>query len=275
MKIFQDDAFGEIFPESEKVPFRVRSAGHFSIDAAHRSKTRVCNFVELFWCIRGSGCFRYPEGIFTLHPGEVCFYNTGCLHDYTPSSAAFEYCWVSFEGPQAETFFQGFRTSRLPRFAGTCPEELFAKLRSLLIERDPRNVYSALALGVRIMTAALTPSPDEIDRHPDYAAIARRLVDENFSNPDTTVNFLAEQLHLHRVSLSRLFHAKTGISLSGYIQKKRMDQAEKLLRTTEHTIRDIALMCGFLDYSYFLRAFSKRTGISPGRFRAACRDSDD
>ena len=92
---------------------------------------------------------------------------------------------------------------------------------------------------------------------------------------DTTVYFLAEQLHLQRVSLHRLFHAKTGISLSGYIQKKCMDQAEKLLRTTEHAIRGIALMCGFPDYSYFLHAFTKRTGISPGHFRAACRNPDD
>ena len=267
MKLFQDSVFGEIYPESERIPFRIRAAGHFRIDPSCKQKIRLCNFVELFWCMEGSCRFRYPEGTFTMKPGEVCFYNTGCLHDYTPSVTGFHYCWLSFEGPLAEAFFQGFRTSRIPRYAGECPEELFTLLMAELAMRDARSAYAALATGIRIVTAALTPSVGEIERHPDYVSIVRRLIDENFSNPDTTVNFLSDQLHLHRVYLSRLFRKKTGISISEYLYTKRLEHAMMLLARTDYPIYRIALMCGFSDSAYFMRFFRKRIGTPPSRFR--------
>ena len=95
MKLFSNILFAKIYPESDKVPFRVRGTGYVRNDPATRQKMRVCNFVELFWCVGGGCTFHYPEGTYTLHPGEVCFYNSGCLHDYIPLDSGFEYHWLS------------------------------------------------------------------------------------------------------------------------------------------------------------------------------------
>lgn len=86
MKLFSNILFAKIYPESDKVPFRVRGTGYVRNDPATRQKMRVCNFVELFWCVGGGCTFHYPEGTYTLHPGEVAFTIPGCLHDYIRST---------------------------------------------------------------------------------------------------------------------------------------------------------------------------------------------
>ena len=49
-----------------------------------------------------------------------------------------------------------------------------------------------------------------------------------------------------------------------YVMKKRMAQAEKLLRETDQSVKEIALFCGFSDVEYFSRCFKKEHGCPPG-----------
>jgi AraC-like DNA-binding protein len=41
-----------------------------------------------------------------------------------------------------------------------------------------------------------------------------------------------------------------------------------LLVTTEKSIKEIAISCGFHDTDYFYRVFKKRVGTTPGKYRA-------
>lgn len=48
-----------------------------------------------------------------------------------------------------------------------------------------------------------------------------------------------------------------------------LDKAERLIITTQSTISDIAMMCGFSDMSHFARTFRQRKGMSPSERRRA------
>lgn len=267
MKPFEEFVFASFTPAFDHMPFRVRSTGHFCIFPLHKQKVRICSFVELFWCIEGSCQFKYAEGVFPLRAGEVCFYNTGCKHDYMPDAGGFHYRWLSIEGPMAEQLFQGFQISPLPRYAGSCPTELFELLENQLASKSVKDQYEALATGFKIWTRALVPKEQAIGKKHDYATIAKRVIDETFTNPDTTVNFLADQLQLHRVYLSRIFKQKHHIPISEYLLRKKLDYAAQLLITTTSDIKTIAGTCGFSDSSYFLRFFKCRTGCTPTEYR--------
>lgn len=68
--------------------------------------------------------------------------------------------------------------------------------------------------------------------------------------------------------LSRLFKKQTGISLSHYVQEKRLELAKGLIAGNEGlNIGQVAQMAGFSDRRYFLRAFKAHTGMSPGDYR--------
>lgn len=64
-----------------------------------------------------------------------------------------------------------------------------------------------------------------------------------------------------------LFKRNTGMTYSDYLNKIRMEQAKKLLLSTEYTIFEISEMTGYIDYSYFSKVFKKRYGITPSQYR--------
>lgn len=67
--------------------------------------------------------------------------------------------------------------------------------------------------------------------------------------------------------ISHMFKAKSGMSVSQYCNVLRLRDAEKLLRTTDIPITQIALDVGFCDTSYFIRLFRKAYKQSPLQYR--------
>jgi AraC-like DNA-binding protein len=49
--------------------------------------------------------------------------------------------------------------------------------------------------------------------------------------------------------------------------QRRVDVAKDLMLTTDSSLVEISLKCGFSDQSHFTRVFAKATGETPGRWR--------
>ncbi len=92
-----------------------------------------------------------------------------------------------------------------------------------------------------------------------------RYIEENYSRG--ALGELAKKLHCDLYWLSREIKRKTGSNYTELLQKKRLSQAEFLLRTTKINIADIAIEVGYDNVSYFYRIFSKHTGMSPREYR--------
>lgn len=72
------------------------------------------------------------------------------------------------------------------------------------------------------------------------------------------------------ISQSYLFRAISNIahiSPSAFIHKYKMIQAERMLKTTDASIEDIALDLGYSNIYYFSTTFKKAFGISPSNYR--------
>lgn len=67
--------------------------------------------------------------------------------------------------------------------------------------------------------------------------------------------------------LCQLFNKYTGIPMSQYVQRLRVQRAKHLLRNTGKSIQDIALEVGYPDPFYFSRLFKKLEGIAPLHYR--------
>lgn len=67
--------------------------------------------------------------------------------------------------------------------------------------------------------------------------------------------------------LSHLFHEKTGMRFSDWFCRKRIADAEKLLRSSDASICDIAYSVGFRNTRTFERAFRKINGMSASKYR--------
>ena len=58
-----------------------------------------------------------------------------------------------------------------------------------------------------------------------------------------------------------------GKTVTGYVNEKRIELAQELLKTTNLQIQTIAQYCGIVDVHYFTRLFKKTTGVSPKQYR--------
>ena len=66
---------------------------------------------------------------------------------------------------------------------------------------------------------------------------------------------------------SAKFHEVVGISFKEYVMRRKLTMAALELRETNHKILDIAIRYGFSSNEAFSRAFYKKYGHSPSRFR--------
>ncbi|TNM59810.1 helix-turn-helix transcriptional regulator [Streptomyces sp. NP160] len=72
-----------------------------------------------------------------------------------------------------------------------------------------------------------------------------------------------------RAHFLRAFSAATGTTPHRYLVQMRLDRAARLLRTTDATVLDIAVACGYSGTSHFAEAFARQHGAPPSRYRAA------
>ncbi|CAM3606570.1 helix-turn-helix domain-containing protein [Marinicrinis lubricantis] len=82
-----------------------------------------------------------------------------------------------------------------------------------------------------------------------------------------SLNDLADHTKLNPSYLSKLFKKETGITMTEYIQKVRIDEAKNLLSLTQTPISEISSWMHFTDQSYFTKIFKKHVGVTPKRFR--------
>ena len=71
--------------------------------------------------------------------------------------------------------------------------------------------------------------------------------------------------------LSRIFQEVVGVSFRDKHTELRLARACELLATTEAKIVDVALESGYQSLSLFNLMFSRRHGVSPGRWRQTLR----
>jgi AraC-like DNA-binding protein len=57
------------------------------------------------------------------------------------------------------------------------------------------------------------------------------------------------------------------MSLTNYVNQKRMELAANLLSHSDKQIQEIADACGILDANYFIKLFKKQYGITPSQYR--------
>ena len=103
----------------------------------------------------------------------------------------------------------------------------------------------------------------------DYSPTVQKvivMIESNLSS-DLTLSELANTLNINASYLSTVFKKETGITVTGYVNEKRIELAQELLKTTNLQIQTIAQYCGIVDVHYFTRLFKKTTGVSPKQFR--------
>jgi AraC family transcriptional regulator len=96
--------------------------------------------------------------------------------------------------------------------------------------------------------------------------LARDRITANFEG-ELSVEQIARECKLSANYFAKAFTRSTGIPPHRWLMQRRVDVAKDLMLTTDSSLVEISLKCGFSDQSHFTRVFAKATGETPGRWR--------
>lgn len=93
-----------------------------------------------------------------------------------------------------------------------------------------------------------------------------KIINENQSNPDLSVEMLASAIGMSRVHMHRKLKELTNQSARDFIRGIRLKQAATLLSGKKLTISEVAYATGFSNLSHFSSSFKEFYGVSPKEF---------
>ena len=95
---------------------------------------------------------------------------------------------------------------------------------------------------------------------------------ENKENLAAGLPFMLEYSGKSQEYLCRSFQKYLSESPAGYLTRKRLDFAANLLIHSDMSLLDIAFETGYQNSSTFYHNFTKRFGLSPGKYRALYKE---
>ncbi|MFB9277622.1 response regulator transcription factor [Cohnella cellulosilytica] len=140
------------------------------------------------------------------------------------------------------------------------------------VKQLPHHVHEsyneAMALYHRENDKA-DPSPHlNLISHNPVVRQVERYVQTSYRE-ELSLALLSRRFNANSAYLGRLFKNETGEFFNDYLNRVRLEHAQRLLSDTTLKISDIATEVGFLDPNYFFRKFKQVHGVSPSDYRVA------
>ena len=82
-----------------------------------------------------------------------------------------------------------------------------------------------------------------------------------------TLPLLAEKSFYSPKYFSKMFKKCYGVTVSDYIQKKRIDEGARLLKETDETVERISTLVGYPDPVHFFLYFKKYYNMTPAEYK--------
>ncbi len=122
---------------------------------------------------------------------------------------------------------------------------------------------------VKIMTICasyLTLSNAVTKPQATVAQLTLRYISENYTS-HISVKDICDAVGYSKSTVLSAFKKEYSITVNNYLTNLRLEQAKKMLSSSEFTVNEIALKCGFTDQSYFSKVFSGKYAMTPTDYR--------
>lgn len=95
---------------------------------------------------------------------------------------------------------------------------------------------------------------------------AMEYIGEHLGEP-ISLEDVAAHIGLAKSTCCREFKRQLGCTLTEYVLNARLQEASRLLLTSDASVAEVAARCGFSSSSYFIAKFRARIGTSPAAYR--------
>lgn len=150
-------------------------------------------------------------------------------------------------------------------------DEEYIKACIKSVPHHSRDKLDAIVNMLDILANHIGQSGYLSDEAQSLGEAVKKYIDDNLSKK-ITLSDISWNLHRSTVSLTEHFKSEFGITIMEYVQKKRMEKAERMLCDGNEPITAISSACGFTDVEYFSRTFKKFHGLPPKKWRTTHSD---
>lgn len=109
-----------------------------------------------------------------------------------------------------------------------------------------------------------------------YSKVIRKAIDYinlNFDNP-ISLSLIADNIDINSSHLSRQFKKETNMTVTEFINKRRIKEAMFLIEQNNNSITEIALMVGYENHNYFCKVFKQMTSLTPKDYLKKAQKSE-
>ena len=285
----------DLFNPDEKI--NIIRATAFAIVEDHTHE-----FLEMQYIVSGKAVHKIAGHSYEVDKGSLLFVNFGQAHSYVCSepltyvNILIQPEFISPELIESDNALDMLAMSLFEDFAGEDihikPHIHFDGSEVIDVEKtldDMLNEYYAKQIGYRTALKGLLQyllvlvfrkfrASDEnlsVINHMQRITpeILRYIEDNCFEK--LSVSDLAKRCYYNTSYFSRIFKECYGMTLISYIQKKRIDEAVRLLRETDISVEEICRRVGYSEKKHFYKKFHEITGTTPSAFRKSERVKKD
>lgn len=215
---------------------------------------------------------------YTVSENEAIFIPGGMMHGGMPENAEYE-CLV-FE---ADTYFQRClmmeeKTAAIISGINVQKPIIFNNNNIIKLIEQIFSEFRSRRKGYRLkVQGAVLQIFGEIVRldDDDSAIVSKRrlnsfkkaltYIEKHYAEP-ISLDELASACGLNKGYLCRFFREMTHKTPIDYVNYYRIERACEQIATTDFSLTEIALSCGFCDLSYFIKVFKRYKGVAPSAY---------
>ncbi|WP_020537582.1 hybrid sensor histidine kinase/response regulator transcription factor [Lewinella cohaerens] len=145
-------------------------------------------------------------------------------------------------------------------------DELLIRLE-MLMERQ-RRMAAYFVQKIKDGNVAVPPEPaieEAIEIEDAFIRKVREVVAENSADENFALPQLCQKIGMSRSQLFRKMKALIAESPSSFIRNHRLNEAKKLLETTEMNVSEVAWKVGYKDPAHFSKSFQEVFGVLPSQ----------
>ncbi|MCQ2397111.1 MAG: helix-turn-helix domain-containing protein [Lentisphaeria bacterium] len=259
-------------------------------------KCHYHNFHELTVIMSGHGEYVYQGNTYHLQPGDAYITPPMVKHQYTQQQnlEVLNFLWYPNEMPVPFSVLENIPCFRVffdlePRsrhhFSFTqrlvLSMEQLSEVRMYFLRMTKEREEHQQGYSIRLScifyemliqlcrwysTRQNTSSNNELTRIEKVMNYLNKHYMEHISRPE-----IARMCSCCDRSFAEMFKKVIGETFSEYLMKVRLNNAKHYLLSTDKSLGEIAMDCGFCDSNYLCFVFRKKFGISPHQFRLDSR----
>jgi signal transduction histidine kinase/ligand-binding sensor domain-containing protein/DNA-binding response OmpR family regulator len=144
-------------------------------------------------------------------------------------------------------------------------EILQSRIKNLIHQREAFHKSFRKQIEIKASDIAITSLDEKLIQS------AIKLVEDNISNVDFSVETLSVELGISRVQLYKKLLSLTGKAPLEFIRTIRIQRAAQLLEKSQFTVSQVAYEVGFNNPKYFTKYFKDEFNILPSAFASSKR----